>query len=273
MEATEHSRFVGVTIEWKDNLGTEGQKLSPEALMISVTAPFEQVWDMHNSLNGLPFTKKVSSAAKRRGSMMVQRKRDAPSKPRGPRMIKVDDGSGVAIPALKMDSAVHDAEKPQQLSPKAHEMKELNSDSPGPHHGSSSDANSSPSGEQSHVPASPASDSSSPPSPSPASNGSPVVSPNRATPPLSPKDGKHHEKHEKHGSRALSPRDLVSEINLSKDEYFNWTMNIEPNIRLEPSLAVLTTRLCTFMGNYSYDLVTMTSPHNSRSYLFKLAFA
>jgi hypothetical protein len=264
---------VGVTIEWKDNIGTEGQKLSPESLMISVTAPFEQVWDMHNSLNGLPFTKKVSTAAKRRGSMMVQRKRDSPSekKPRGPRMIKVDDGSGVAIPALKMDPSISDGEKPQQLSPKAVEMKEISSDSsPGPVAASPSETNGSPAVEHPH--GSPVSDSSSPSSP--VANGSPALSPTRATPPQSPKDGKpHHEKHEKHGSRALSPRDLVSEINLSKDEYFNWTMNIEPNIRLEPSLAVLTTRLCTFMGNYSYDLVTMTSPHNSRSYLFKLSFA
>jgi hypothetical protein len=43
MEATEHSRFVGITIEWKDALGPTGEKTSPESLQISVTAPFEQV--------------------------------------------------------------------------------------------------------------------------------------------------------------------------------------------------------------------------------------
>ena len=43
MEATEHSRFVGITIEWKDAVGPSNEKSSPEALFISVTAPFEQV--------------------------------------------------------------------------------------------------------------------------------------------------------------------------------------------------------------------------------------
>lgn len=71
---------------------------------------------------------------------------------------------------------------------------------------------------------------------------SPLVSssPNRVTSaPHSPKD-RHHEKH---APRGLTTRDLVSEINLSKDEYFNWSMPLEPNLRLEPVLAVVTTRL------------------------------
>lgn len=50
MEATEHSRFVGVTIEWKDAVDATGAKTSPDALHISVTAPFEQVLPMSGFL-------------------------------------------------------------------------------------------------------------------------------------------------------------------------------------------------------------------------------
>jgi len=44
MEATEHSRFVGVVVEWVEpKVEGAADIKSPDSFLFSVTAPFEQV--------------------------------------------------------------------------------------------------------------------------------------------------------------------------------------------------------------------------------------
>jgi hypothetical protein len=259
MEATEHAKFVGITVEWKI---VDGEHPSPEQFLLAVTAPFEQVWDLHNVVNALPFSKnRVTSAAKKRGSMMVNRQNMRPRRPsKSVKPLDLNgDKAGAAIPAVSA-GATGDV-SPRSASPDAETAAHL----PAATNVIPATPDKNEKAEASHE--APAAEVAKPAADS--SKHSDLPSPRKNDGTVSPRSS--NQSLHAQVVRGMSPRELVSEVALSKDEYFHWRLPLENGIRLEPALAVLVTRVCAFMTQLNYELVTTTSSTHARTLFFHLS--
>lgn len=235
------AKFVSVSLEYKQD-----NEDIVDHFIISTTAPFEQVWDLHNILGTLSISLiKVPFGGRKRAASFVRKSHRSSS-----RAMKQQRDSE----ASPEKPETHDAVSPIPMAPVSAEKKAEESEVKDERSQVHDEVHSKKSDAKLHLPESHAKHDDS---------SSPVVK--TRSPRLIDND-------------AVSPRDMLHEVTLHKYEYFHWKFLTEPvgHHHLEAVVMVLQNSIATFMSNISYELIGTNANqragvHFSRTMMFKLS--